>query len=136
MHASDRYRSNNIYFDLLLRKHKLPLDVAVAAVASPFWSEISRMSPEKQELVKSIRAVYSSLLINGPFSIILGSRNGIVALNDRIKLRSLVAATKGDYLYVASEESAIREICASPDKLWAPRGGEAVVGMLEGADII
>ena len=123
-------------FDLLLRRHKLPLDVVITAVASPFWSEIERMTPEKQELVKAVRAVYSSLLINGPFSIILGSRNGIVALNDRIKLRSLVAATKGDYLYVASEESSIREVCAEPDRLWAPRGGEPVIGMLEGADNI
>jgi glutamate synthase domain-containing protein 1 len=121
-------------FDLLLRKHKLPIDVAITAIAAPFWSQIDRMDDDKKELVKAIRAQYSSLLVNGPFSIILGSRNGIVALNDRIKLRSLVAATSGDFLYVASEESAIREICKDPDKIWAPKGGEAVIGMLEGAD--
>lgn len=118
-------------FDLLLRKHKVPLDIAVAVLASPFWSAIERMSPEKQELYKAVRMVYGSLLLNGPFSIILGSSKGMVALNDRLKLRSLVAATKGDYLYVASEESAIREVCADPDKVWAPRGGEPVFGMLE-----
>lgn len=118
-------------FDLLLRRHKVPMDVAVAALAAPFWSEIERMSPEKQELYKAIRVVYGNLLLNGPFSIILGSKQGIVALNDRLKLRSLVAANKGDFLYVASEESAIREICPDPEKVWAPRGGEPVIGVVE-----
>ena len=123
-------------FDLLLRKHHLPLEMAIMAVASPFWKSVERMSLEKRELVRAIRMVYGSLLINGPFSIILGSRNGIVALNDRIKLRSLVAATKGDFLYVASEESAIRSICREPEKVWAPRGGEPVIGLLEGVEKI
>ena len=118
-------------FDFLVRKHKLPMDVAAAVLAAPFWSEIERMSPEKQELYKALRAVYGNLLMNGPFSIILGTRNGILALNDRLKLRSLVAATKGDYVYVASEESAIREICPDPELVWAPRGGEPVIAMLE-----
>jgi len=118
-------------FDLLLRKHKVPLDVAIAALAAPFWTEIERMDQEKQELAKAIRTVYGSLLLNGPFSIVLGSSQGIVALNDRLKLRPLVAATKGDDLFVASEESAIREICPEPEKVWAPRGGEPVIGVLE-----
>ncbi|WP_088553479.1 class II glutamine amidotransferase [Calderihabitans maritimus] len=118
-------------FDFLLRKQGLPLDVAVTAVASPFWTQIDRLDPEKRELVKTIRCVYSSLLVNGPFSIIVGSSSGMMALNDRIKLRPLTAATKGDFLYVASEESAIREICPDPERVWSPKGGEPVIGWLE-----
>ncbi len=118
-------------FDLLLRRHCLPLDVAVSVVASPFWAEIDRMPEQKKKLYRSARIVYSSLLINGPFSIILGSDNGIMALNDRLKLRPLTAAEHGDFLYVASEESAIREICPSPERVWSPRGGEPVIGVLE-----
>lgn len=118
-------------FDLLLRKYKLPLDVAVAAMASPLWSVIDRIDEEKKQLIKAIRTVYGSLLVNGPFSIILGSKNGIIALNDRIKLRSLVAAEKGENVYVASEESAIRVVCENPDKIWAPKGGEPVVAFLD-----
>ncbi|MBT9139530.1 MAG: Glutamate synthase (NADPH) large chain [Dehalococcoidia bacterium] len=117
-------------FDLLVRKHGLPLDVAVAVVAPPFWNEIDRMPPEKRAIHRAARLVYSSLLINGPFSIVLGSSRGIMALNDRIKLRPLTAAEKGDFLYVASEESAIREICPQPDRVWMPRGGEPVIGLL------
>ncbi|MCR3921732.1 MAG: hypothetical protein NUK65_04325, partial [Firmicutes bacterium] len=66
-----------------------------------------------------------------PFSIVLGSARGIMALNDRIKLRPLTAAEKGETLYVASEESAIREICPQPERVWMPRGGEPVIGLLE-----
>ena len=118
-------------FDFLVRRQGLPMDIAIATVAAPFWSGIDRMSAEKQELYKAVRAVYGNLLLNGPFSIILGTGKGIIALNDRLKLRSLVAATKGDFLYVASEESAIREICPDPEKVWAPRGGEPVIGLVE-----
>ncbi|MFZ7102199.1 MAG: class II glutamine amidotransferase [Peptococcaceae bacterium] len=121
-------------FDLLLRKFGLPLESAINIVAAPFWNKISRMDPEQQKLMKALRAVFSSLLVNGPFSIILGSTNGFMALNDRLKLRSLVAAEKGDNLYIASEESAVTEICKNPEKIWAPRGGEPVIGLLEGKD--
>ena len=36
----------------------------------------------------------------------------MIGINDRIKLRPLVAAKKGDFVYMASEESAIRAIAA------------------------
>ncbi|KAB2952362.1 hypothetical protein F9B85_09405 [Heliorestis acidaminivorans] len=121
-------------FDLLLRKQGLPLKAVVTAMAAPLWSNIERLAPEERELVKAIRTVYSPLLVNGPFSIILGSRKGFVALNDRIKLRALVAAEKDDFIYVASEESAIREICSNPDRLWSVAGGEPVIGLLEGVE--
>ncbi|MFA6942023.1 MAG: hypothetical protein WCQ54_13765, partial [Clostridiaceae bacterium] len=118
-------------FDLLIRRHGLDVETACTVLAPPFWKDIERMEPDKRELITTLRTVYSSLLLNGPFSIILGSSKGIVALNDRIKLRPLVAATKGDNLYLASEESAIREICSDPEKVWTPRGGEPVICMLE-----
>ncbi len=123
-------------FDLLLRKHGLPLDMAIQTVAAPFWDSIAHMDEKQQKVFKALRITYSSLLINGPFSIILGSKNGFVALNDRIKLRALVAAEDNDTLYVASEESAIRAVCPKPERVWSPRGGEPVIGLLEGADSI
>ena len=92
------------------------------------------MDEESKKVIKALRAVYGSLLINGPMSIILGTKNGIVALNDRIKLRNMVAATKGDFLYVSSEESGIREVCSDPEHIWVPKGGEPVIGLLEGVD--
>ena len=50
-----------------------------------------------------------------------------MALNDRLKLRSMICAEKGDKAYISSEESAIRRIEPSLDKIWAPAGGEPVV---------
>jgi glutamate synthase domain-containing protein 1 len=51
-------------------------------------------------------------------------------LTDRIKLRPLVAGTRGDFLYLSSEESAMRLVSPTLDKFWSPRGGEPVVGKL------
>jgi glutamate synthase domain-containing protein 1 len=119
-------------FDMLVRKHNIPIGKAIKIVVAPFWDDIERESQELQHELKSMRAVYANALINGPFSIILGYEKGMIALNDRIKLRSLVAAQKGDRTYVASEESAIRIICDNPDRVWSPKGGEPVIVLLEG----
>ncbi|MDR1511640.1 MAG: glutamine amidotransferase family protein [Endomicrobium sp.] len=120
-------------FDMLVRKHKLPIEKAIKVVSAPFWDDIEReKSEEVKNELKSIRAVYANALVNGPFSIILGYEKGMIALNDRIKLRPLVAAEKGNRIYVASEESAIRIICNNPERVWSPRGGEPVVVLLEG----
>ena len=68
--------------------------------------------------------------MNGPFSIILGHSRGMIGLNDRIKLRPMTAARKDDMLYMASEESAIREIAPDLDEVWSPRAGTPVFGTL------
>lgn len=121
-------------FDFLLRRQELPLEMAIKTVAAPYWDSIPYLDEEERETVRALRITYGSLLINGPFSIILGSKNGFLALNDRLKLRALVAAEDGDNLYVASEEAAIRAVCPKPQRVWSPRGGEPVIGLLEGAD--
>jgi glutamate synthase domain-containing protein 1 len=121
-------------FDLLLRRHKLPLSLACKALAPDLWDEIDRMPEQERALMTSLRAVYGPALLNGPFAIILGFNGGMVALNDRIKLRPLVAARKGDVLVVASEESAIRQIVPDPDATWAPKAGEPVVARVRGME--
>ncbi|MDD2620496.1 MAG: glutamine amidotransferase family protein [Syntrophomonadaceae bacterium] len=113
-------------FDLLMRKRELSLDETINVIAAPFWSDIDK------ESARRLRRVYSSLLLNGPFSIIVATGNGLAAVNDRIKLRPLVAARKGELLYVASEEAAIRVVEPSPDEVWSPGGGEPVIGLLDG----
>jgi glutamate synthase domain-containing protein 1 len=118
-------------FDLLVRRHRLPIEIAVTALAAPFWKNIDRMPPEQREAYTAIRMVYGSALLNGPFSIILGHSRGMVGINDRIKLRPMTVARKDDMLYMASEESAIREIEPDPDIVWSPRAGEPVIGTLE-----
>jgi glutamate synthase domain-containing protein 1 len=119
-------------FDLLLRRHELPLRLACTALASPLWSEIDRMSDDERDMAEALRVVYGSAMLNGPFAIVLGFNGGMVALNDRIKLRPLVAARQGTILMVASEESALHEVLDSPDAIWAPKAGEPLVAKVEG----
>jgi glutamate synthase domain-containing protein 1 len=118
-------------FDLLMRKHGLPLETACMAMAPPFWSQIARMDEQRQRLARAVRTVYGGALLNGPFSIVVGTSRGMIAFNDRIKLRPMAAARKGEFLYVASEEAAIHEMCDGPDCVWHAEGGVPIVGVLE-----
>lgn len=120
--------------DLLIRRHGLPLELACKAMAPPFWIEIDEMEEEERELYKALRMLYGGAVLNGPFAILFAYNGGLVGLNDRVKLRPLVAASKGDLYFMASEEAAIRTICPDPERVWAPKAGEPViVEMEEGA---
>ncbi|MFA0815842.1 MAG: glutamine amidotransferase family protein [Anaerofustis sp.] len=113
--------------DYLYRKQGLTLDEIAKVVAAPFWSTIEKMPKEQRELHTYLRNAFPGLLITGPFSIIFGFENGIMALNDRLKLRSMVVGEKDDMVYIASEECAIRYIQPELDKLWSPDGGQPVI---------
>jgi len=117
--------------DLLMRKHNLPIEIVAKILAPPFWSDIERMSPGEQKLMRTLRQVYGSLLLNGPFTVIIAHQGEMIGLTDRIRLRPLTVGEKGDMLYLASEESAIRLICPDLDRAWIPMGGEPVVGRLK-----
>jgi len=119
-------------FDFLIRRHKLDLEIVGKVLASPFWSQIERIEDkDEKKLLKALRIIYASALVNGPFAVIVANSNYMIGLNDRIKLRPLVAATKKEFLYIASEESAIRVICENPDRVWMPKAGDPVIGKLE-----
>ncbi|MCL2108829.1 MAG: glutamine amidotransferase family protein [Oscillospiraceae bacterium] len=118
--------------DYLHRKKQLSFEEIAAVIAAPFWQTIERMDTAEREIHEYLRVMFSGQLITGPFSILVGFDNGLMALNDRLKLRSMVVGEKGDLVYVASEESAIRLIEPSLDKVWSPKGGEAVVVNLNG----
>lgn len=119
-------------FDYLVRKLGLTLKEAATVVAAPFWSTISHLPPEEKERITYLRNAFSGLLITGPFSILLGFEGGLMALNDRLKLRSMVVGEAGDTVYIASEECAIRAIQPTVDRIWAPKGGQPVIVTLEG----
>ena len=113
--------------DYLLRKQGLTPEELTRVIAAPFWSTIARRDPEEQKLLSYFRTVFSSLLITGPFSIVLGFEGGLLALNDRLKLRSMVVAEKDDKVFIASEEAAIRTMEPDAENIWAPGGGEPVI---------
>jgi len=116
--------------DLLVRKHNLPIELVAKVFAPPFWDEIERRPESEKELLRVLRQVYSSLLMNGPFTIIIAHQGEIVGLTDRIRLRPLTAGVKNQMLYLSSEEAAIRLICPDLDEAWIPTGGEPIIGSL------
>ncbi|EHP87901.1 class II glutamine amidotransferase [Methanotorris formicicus] len=126
--------------DLLVRKHKLPIEYAATALAPRFWDEIERMPEEEKKVHEAIRMTYGSAMLNGPFAIIVGTHEGMLFMNgdiesgnamlgltDRIKLRPLIAAEKDDLFFVSSEEAAIRAICPDLDRVWMPDAGKMVI---------
>lgn len=114
--------------DYLLRVQKLSLKEASNVVAAPFWSTISsKTDDQEREKLKFLRTVFPSPLITGPFSIVLGFNGGLMALNDRLKLRSMVTGEKDDKVFIASEESAIRIMEPDAENIYTPSGGEAII---------
>ncbi len=113
--------------DYLHRKKGLTFTEIASVIAAPFWQSIERMPKEERQTFEYLRNAFSAQLITGPFSILVGFEGGLMALNDRLKLRSMVVGEKGDMVYISSEEAAIRIIERDLDRVWAPKGGEAVV---------
>ncbi len=117
--------------DLLMRQHGLPIEIAAKILAPSFWTAIERLPSEEQKLLRTLRQVYGSLLLNGPFTVIIAHQGEMIGLTDRVRLRPLTVGVKGDMLYLSSEESAIRLICPDLDRSWIPMGGEPIVGRLK-----
>ena len=114
--------------DYLVRRQGLTLQEAAAVIAAPFWSTSEAKTDAKErEKAAFLRKVFPSLLVTGPFSIVLGFSGGLMALNDRLKLRSMVVGEQEDKVYIASEEAAIRVMAPDVPHVWAPAGGEPVI---------
>ena len=113
--------------DYLGRKLGLTLEEISRVIAAPFWSTIEKQEPAERERLTYLRNAFASLMVTGPFSILVGFEGGLMALNDRLKLRSMVVGEKDETVYIASEECAVRVIAPELDRIWAPRGGEAVI---------
>ncbi len=116
--------------DLLLRRHGLPVEMAARVLAAPLWSRLEHLPAPERELYTSLRQIYGSLLMNGPFTVIVAHQGEMIGLTDRIRLRPLTVGTSGTRLYLSSEESAIRLICPDLENAWIPAGGRPIVGRL------
>ena len=116
--------------DLLMRRHGLPIELAAKVFAPPLWEQIERSPAKERALLTTLRQVYASLLLNGPFAVIIARQGEMIGLTDRIRLRPLTAAVKDDQLYLSSEESAIRLVEPDVERVWTPMGGEPIVGRL------
>ncbi len=128
-------------FDLLVRKHKMPIPIASLALAPPLFDDIYKMEKKFQIALKNIRATYRSAMLNGPFSVVVGYNDPIptmIGLSDRKKLRPLVAAISEDEntVYLSSEEASFKRLMIDDNssykfkEIWHPRSGTAVVARL------
>lgn len=120
--------------DLLLRKQDLSAKTTAAIFAPPFWEELENMPETKADFYRRLRQIYGGALLNGPFSFIAGSSRGFMVLNDRIKLRPLTVAEKDSRVYASSEEAGVRTVCAEPEEIFWPGGGEPVLALVEEAE--
>jgi glutamate synthase domain-containing protein 1 len=126
-------------FDLLIRKHKMPVPIATMALAPPLFSNIETMEQNYQIALKNVRATYRSAMLNGPFSIVVGltdPKPTLVGLSDRKKLRPLVAAISenDDSLFLSSEEASFKRLKLSEEynfkNIWHPKSGTAIVARI------
>ena len=113
--------------DYLIRRQGLSLTETASVIAAPFWTTLESKPEKEREKLKYLRTMFSSLLVTGPFSIILGFDGGLMALNDRLKLRSMVVGEKDDKVFIASEEAAIRKMEINVENVYASQGGEPVI---------
>lgn len=118
-------------FDLLVRRHGFSQEMAAHIMTASAWDAIDAMEPERAAFETALRCVYSSALVNGPMSVILGSDEGLLALNDRLKLRALMAGEKGSMVYLASEQAAIEVVCPDVENVRSIEGGVPFVVQLD-----
>lgn len=128
-------------FDLLVRRHKMPIPIASLALAPPLFDEIEKMNKKSQIALKNIRATYRSAMLNGPFSIVVGYNDPVptlIGLTDRKKLRPLVGAISEDEntVYLSSEEASFKRLMLDDrpsfnfKEIWHPKSGTAVIARM------
>ncbi len=118
-------------WDLLVRKHELPIPAAAFALAPWYHALIDGMGEKSRKLARWLRIVYKEAFLNGPFSILVGRREPdytMIAMADRKKLRPLVTGNSpsGGVVYSASEECAIRAVDKGVN-IWTPDAGNPIV---------
>ncbi|MCD8316716.1 MAG: glutamine amidotransferase family protein [Eggerthellaceae bacterium] len=118
-------------FDLLVRRHGFTQEMAAHIMTATAWENIDQLPGEVADFESALRIVYSSALVNGPFSIIVGSSEGLLALNDRLKLRALMVGEKDSMVYLASEQAAIELICPDVQSIRSLEGGVPYVAQLD-----
>ena len=125
-------------FDLLCRKHGIPIEIATIALAPPLFQDIDRLEDNYRIALKNIRATYRSAMLNGPFSVVVGIADPVptmIGLTDRKKLRPLVAGVSEDEntIYMSSEEASFKRLMLNPEidfslkEIWHPKSGTAIV---------
>jgi glutamate synthase domain-containing protein 1 len=123
-------------FDLFVRERRISLEDTCTILSPPLWEDIEKMkgSDEKQR-VTLLRRCYPEALLNGPFAILAANGRQLVAMNDNLKLRPLVAAKVKDRFFFSSEECSFEVLCPERERTWMLKGGQPeIVRMKEKSD--
>lgn len=118
-------------WDILVRKHGLPLQVAAFAMAPMYYCDMELMDDHNRQLAQQLRITYKEAFLNGPFSILVGRSSPeitMLAMADRKKLRPLIIGHNEDdgMIYAASEECAIR-IADNDAYTWVTNPGNPMI---------
>lgn len=118
-------------WDILVRKHGLPLQVAAFAMAPAYYDDMALMSDHDKQIAQQLRITYKEAFLNGPFSILVGKtcpEVTMLAMADRKKLRPLIIGhNESDGLvYAASEECAIRNVDENV-RTWVTNPGNPMI---------
>lgn len=125
-------------FDLLARRHQIPLPIATLAFNPPLHEKIALMPSAQQAVMKNVRMTYRSAMVNGPFSILVAKEKPVptlIGLMDRKKLRPQVAALSddGNTVFIASEEASFRRLALGStfqrdfERVWFPKAGTPII---------
>jgi len=103
-------------------------------MAPRYFEDISLFPEDQKKIAMAIRMTYGRAMINGPFSILVGTNRpnpSMIALTDRKKLRPMTAALSEDEntVFASSEECAIRRV-GEGGEVWAPITGNPVIAQL------
>ena len=121
-------------WDLLVRRHKMPIQAAAFAMAPWTHEEIATLDPDGKKLATWLRIAYREAFLNGPFSILVGRSQPeitLIALADRKKLRPMLVGKSPDdkFAFCASEECAVRTV--QPDALtWTCNAGSPFIAQV------
>ena len=121
-------------WDLLCRRHGIPTLLASVAMTPYYYEDIERLPDVQRQVATALRMTYGRAMINGPFSILVGTNRPaptMIALTDRKKLRPMIAAVSEDdnTVFAASEECAIQRVDGT-ENVWAPVTGNPVIAQL------
>jgi glutamate synthase domain-containing protein 1 len=121
-------------WDLLVRKHGLPIAAAAFAMAPWTYDEIEHLDAESRKLAMWLRFTYREAFLNGPFSILVARSQPVptlITLADRKKLRPMLVGRSldGGLAYCASEECAIR-IVDETAETWQTNAGSPMIAQV------
>lgn len=121
--------------DLLIRRHGLSIFDAATVLAPPYWSSVEREAEQKmQERLITLKVIYESAMLNGPFAVLAAFDGGLFSITDNTKLRPMAVGLAGKYSFFASEVSALYEMEDSLEKVFMPRAGQPYAVFLNSAD--